>query len=101
MKQKKRAGEALQLYVQNVIVIIILNLRKIVEYSKFLRVIGKTLSRSYSEHIENVRSFVNEETVIFKLFSILKEPRMFAIVYRRGGLNLPYGKVGGPAWKAG
>ena len=35
------------------------------------------LSRSYSEHIENVRSFVKEKTVIYKDFSILKEPSMF------------------------
>ena len=40
---------------------------------------------------------MNEKRVSFKLFSIIKEPRMSAIVYGRGGLNLPYSKVGGPA----
>ena len=39
-------------------------------------VVDKPLSRSYSEHIENVRSFVNKKTVIFKHFCIIKEPRM-------------------------
>ena len=57
---------------------------------------------------------MNEKMVIYKLFSIIKEPRMSAIVYCRGGFpavagsriqeliivreNLPYSKAGGPAF---
>ena len=40
---------------------------------------------------------MNEKRVSFNNFLIIKEPRMSAIVYGRGGLNLPYSKVGGPA----
>jgi hypothetical protein len=42
------------------------------------RIVGKTRSEVMGEHIENVRSFVRRKTVIFKDFSIIKEPRMSA-----------------------
>ena len=41
--------------------------------------LGMTLSRSYSEHIENIRPFVRRKTVLFNNFLIIKEPRMSAI----------------------
>jgi len=40
----------------------------------------KPQDRSYSEHIENIRSFVRRKTVIFNNILIIKEPRMSAFV---------------------